>query len=100
VKAFEARCLQDLDQKCQAHKDRRPDQPVALACPEYGRICGSTFGLRVLTSGVPDVFIAPDSLPPASPEEKKEEGQRITGKKKYKTGRGRRKNNYNYNFKI
>jgi hypothetical protein len=46
VKAFEVRRLQDLDQKRQARKDRRPDPSAAAACPDCGRICGSNFGLR------------------------------------------------------
>jgi hypothetical protein len=46
VQIFEERRLQDLDQKRQARKERRPDPTSAVACPQCGRICASNFGLR------------------------------------------------------
>ena len=46
VQAFEKKRLQDLDRKRQARKERKPDPTVAVACPQCGRICASSFGLR------------------------------------------------------
>ena len=46
VQAFKKKRLQDLDHKRQAHKERKPDPTVAVACPQCGRICVSSFGLR------------------------------------------------------
>ena len=46
VQAFEKKRLQDLDRKLQARKERKPDPTVAVACPQCGRICASSFGLR------------------------------------------------------
>ena len=46
VQAFEKKRLQDLDRKRQARKERKPDPTVADACPQCGRICASSFGLR------------------------------------------------------
>lgn len=46
VLAFEERRLQELDQKRQSCKERRPDQTSTVACPQCGRICASAFGLR------------------------------------------------------
>ena len=46
VQAFEKKRLLDLDRKRQARKERKPDPTVAVACPQCGRICASSFGLR------------------------------------------------------
>ena len=46
VKTFEEKRLQDLDQRCQARKDRNPNPRAAVACPKCGRICASNFGLQ------------------------------------------------------
>ena len=46
VQAFKKKRLQDLDRKRQARKERKPDPTVAVACPQCGRICASSFGLR------------------------------------------------------
>ena len=55
--------LQDLDQKRQARKVRRPDPTSTVACPQCGRIFASNFGLRSHIYGVTDVFVDCDGLP-------------------------------------
>ena len=46
VLAFEEKRLQDLDQKRQARKEKRPDPTSTVTCPVCGRTCASAFGLR------------------------------------------------------
>ena len=46
VQGFKEKRLNDLDQKRQARKERRPDPSTVVTCPQCGRICASNFGLR------------------------------------------------------